>query len=174
MVNYLGTTLIKSKFTKKLRADCSQGMLAIIRWRIFCLPVCYPKIKIYRTIILLAVLYGCEKWSFKLREECRLKVSENRESRRILGPKMDWGNKVVEKLHNEEFNDTCCRHNIVRVNITRRRWWHVARMWGWEVRTGFRCGNIWEGDHLEDKGVEGRIIFTLWRLTTPIWVVPHR
>jgi len=27
----------------KLRADWSQGMLAIIRCRIFCLPVCYPK-----------------------------------------------------------------------------------------------------------------------------------
>jgi hypothetical protein len=33
---------------KKLRADGSQGMLAIIRCRIFCLPVCYPKIQILR------------------------------------------------------------------------------------------------------------------------------
>jgi len=35
---------IKILFRKKLRADCSQGMLAIIRCRIFGLPVCYPKI----------------------------------------------------------------------------------------------------------------------------------
>jgi hypothetical protein len=35
------------------------------------------KIKIYRTIIL-PVVYGCETWSFTLREEHRLRVSENR------------------------------------------------------------------------------------------------
>jgi hypothetical protein len=32
------------------------------------------KIKIYRTIILLVVLYGCETWSLTLREESRLRV----------------------------------------------------------------------------------------------------
>jgi hypothetical protein len=47
------------------------------------------KIKIYRTIILPVVLYGCETWSLTLREECRLRVSENRVLRRILGPKRD-------------------------------------------------------------------------------------
>jgi len=47
------------------------------------------KIKIYRTIILPVVLYGCETWSLTLREECRLKVSENRVLRRIFGPKRD-------------------------------------------------------------------------------------
>ena len=31
-------------FRKKWRADWSQAMLAIVRCRIFCLPVCYPKI----------------------------------------------------------------------------------------------------------------------------------
>ena len=41
---YLGTTLtIKILFRKKLRAARSQGMLTIIRCRIFRLPVCYPK-----------------------------------------------------------------------------------------------------------------------------------
>ena len=33
-------------------------------------------IKIYRTIILLIVLYGCENWSLTLREERRLRVFE--------------------------------------------------------------------------------------------------
>ena len=47
------------------------------------------KIKIYRTIILPVVLYGCETWSLTLREECRLKVSENRVLRRIFRPKRD-------------------------------------------------------------------------------------
>ena len=45
------------------------------------------KIKICRTIILPVVLYGCETWSLTLREERRLRVSENRVLRRILGPK---------------------------------------------------------------------------------------
>jgi hypothetical protein len=34
------------------------------------------KIKICKTIILLVVLYGCETWSFMLREECMLRVFE--------------------------------------------------------------------------------------------------
>ena len=31
----------------------------------------FPTIKIYKTIILPVVLYGCETWSLTLREECR-------------------------------------------------------------------------------------------------------
>ena len=42
------------------------------------------KIKIYKTIILPVVLYGCETWSLTLREECRLRVFENRILRRIF------------------------------------------------------------------------------------------
>jgi len=45
------------------------------------------KIKIYRTIILPVVLYGCETWSLTLREKRRLWVLENRMLRRIFGPK---------------------------------------------------------------------------------------
>ena len=44
------------------------------------------KIKTYKTIILPVVLYGCETWSLTLREECRLRVFENRILRRIFGP----------------------------------------------------------------------------------------
>ena len=47
------------------------------------------EIKIYRTIILPVVLYGCESWSLILREECRLRVFQNRMLRRIFGPKRD-------------------------------------------------------------------------------------
>jgi hypothetical protein len=47
------------------------------------------KIKIYRTIILPVVLYGGESWLLTLREECRLRVFENRVLRRIFGPKRD-------------------------------------------------------------------------------------
>jgi hypothetical protein len=41
----------------------------------------------YRTIILPVVLRGCESWSLTLREECRLRVFENKVLRRIFGPK---------------------------------------------------------------------------------------
>jgi hypothetical protein len=47
------------------------------------------KIKTYRTIILPIVLYGCENCSLTLREECWLRVFENRVLRRIFGPKRD-------------------------------------------------------------------------------------
>jgi len=55
------------------------------------------KIKIYRTIILPVVLCGFETWSLTLREECRLRVFENRVLRRIFGPKRDEGNRGMEK-----------------------------------------------------------------------------
>jgi phosphopantetheine adenylyltransferase len=63
------------------------------------------KIKIYRTIFLHVVLYGCETWSLTLREERRLRVFENRVLRRIFGPKRD---KVIgerKKRHNAEHYD---------------------------------------------------------------------
>ena len=39
------------------------------------------KVKIYRTIILPFVLYGCETWSLTLREGSRLRMFENRKLR---------------------------------------------------------------------------------------------
>jgi hypothetical protein len=45
------------------------------------------KIKIYRTIILHDVLYGCETWSLTRRELHRLKVFEIGVLRMISGPK---------------------------------------------------------------------------------------
>jgi hypothetical protein len=47
------------------------------------------KVKIYKTIILPVVLYGCETWSLTLREEHRLRVFEERVLKRIFGPKRD-------------------------------------------------------------------------------------
>ena len=45
------------------------------------------KIKVYRTIILSVVLYGCETWSLTLKEERRLRVFENRMLKRIFRPR---------------------------------------------------------------------------------------
>jgi hypothetical protein len=60
------------------------------------------KIRIYKTIILPVVLYGCETWSPTLREAHRLKVFENREVKRIFGPKSDEVIGGWRKLQNGE------------------------------------------------------------------------
>ena len=73
------------------------------------------KFKIYRTVILLVVLYGCETWLLILREERGLRVFENRILRRIFELKTDEVTEEWRKLHNEELNDLYSSPNIVRV-----------------------------------------------------------
>jgi len=63
------------------------------------------KMKIYRTIILPFVLYGCESWSLTLREERRLRVSENRVIRKIFGLRSDEVTWEWRKLYSEELID---------------------------------------------------------------------
>jgi hypothetical protein len=107
-------------------------MLAIIQSKIFCLPVSYTKlkIKIYKTVVLQVVLCGCITWSLTLREECRLKVFENRVLRRIFGAKREEDGSW-RKLHNDELHILYYSSNIARVIKSRRMRWagHVARMW---------------------------------------------
>jgi len=78
------------------------------------------KIKIYRTIILPVVLYGCETWLLTLRGKRRLRVFESRTLRRMFGPKRDEVTREWRKLHNGELNDLYCSPNIVRVIKSRR------------------------------------------------------
>jgi len=88
------------------------------------------KIKIYRTVILPVVLYGCETWSLTLRQERKLRVSGNMVLRRIFGPRRDEITGEWRRLHIEELNDLYSSPNIVRVIKSRRMRWagHVARM----------------------------------------------
>jgi hypothetical protein len=72
------------------------------------------KVKIYKTIILPVVLYGCETWSPTLREEHRLRVFENRDLRRIFGPKRDEVTGEWRKLHNEELHNLYSFPDIIR------------------------------------------------------------
>ena len=83
------------------------------------------KIKIYRTIILPVVLYGCETWSLTLREERRLRVFDNRVLKRTFGPRRDEIPVEWRKLYNEEFNDLNCSPNIFRMIKSRRIRWSV-------------------------------------------------
>jgi hypothetical protein len=88
------------------------------------------KVKIYKTIILPTVLYGCETWSLTLREEHRLRVFENRVLRRIFGPKEDEVTGEWRKLHSEELHNLYSSPDIIRQVKSRRMRWagYVARM----------------------------------------------
>jgi hypothetical protein len=88
------------------------------------------KINIHKIIILPVVLYGSETWSLTLREECRLRVFENRVLRRIFGPKRDEVTGEWRRLHNEELNDMHSSPNIIWMMKLRIMRWagHVACM----------------------------------------------
>jgi hypothetical protein len=77
------------------------------------------KIKIYKIVILPAVLYGCKTWSLTLSEEHRLRVFENRVLRKKFGPKRaedgSW-----RKLRSDELQGLYSSPNIVRVIKARR------------------------------------------------------
>ena len=118
------------------------------------------KIKIYRTIILPVVLYGCETWSLTLREETKLRVFDNMVLMSILGPRKDEVTGEWKRLHNEELNDLYSSPNIVRVIKSRRMRWagHVAHMGEERGCIGSWWGNRRERDHWRDLGVDGWII----------------
>jgi hypothetical protein len=87
------------------------------------------KIRIYKTIILPLVLYGCETLSLTLREEHILGVFESRVLRRLFGPKRDEVTGEWRKLHNEELHDLYSSSSIIRIMKSRMKWvGHVARM----------------------------------------------
>jgi hypothetical protein len=65
-----------------------------------------------------------------LREECRLRVFENRVFRRVFGPKRDEVTGEWRKFHNEELNDLYTLPKIVWVVKSRRIRWvgHMTRV----------------------------------------------
>jgi hypothetical protein len=88
------------------------------------------KVKIYKTIILPLVLYGCETWPLTLREEHSLRLFENRVLRRIFGLMRDEVTGEWRKLHNGELHNLCSSPDIIRQIKSRRMRWagHVAHM----------------------------------------------
>jgi hypothetical protein len=96
------------------------------------------KIRIYKTIILPVIFYGCETWSRASREEHRLRVFENRVLRRLFGPKRAEVTGSWRKLHNVELHNLYSSPSIIRIiKSTRMRWGgHVTRMG--EKRNAYR------------------------------------
>jgi hypothetical protein len=87
--------LIQEEIKRRLNSDnaCYHSAQNLLSSRLLSKNI---KIRIYKTIILPVVLYGCETWSLTLREEHRLRVFENRVLRRIFGPKRDEMTESVE------------------------------------------------------------------------------
>ncbi|KAJ4435346.1 hypothetical protein ANN_17959 [Periplaneta americana] len=77
------------------------------------------KVRIYKTVILPVVLYGCETWTLTLREEHRLRVFENKVLRKIFGAKRDEVTGEWRKLHNTELHPLYTSPDIIR-NIKSR------------------------------------------------------
>jgi len=111
-------------------------------------------IKIYTTVVLPVVLYGCETWCVTLWEEQRLSVFKNGLLRNI------WALEEWRKLHNEELCHMSSSTNIILAIKSRRIRWagHVACME--ERRCVYRVlvGKPEGQNHLEDLGVDRRII----------------
>jgi hypothetical protein len=129
---YLGSTLTNCIY-EEIRSRLNSGSAcyhAVQNLLSSCLLSINVKIKIYRTIILPVVLYGCETLSLTLREEHRLRVFENRVLRRIFGSKRDEVTVGWRKLHNEGLHGLYSSPSIVRAIKARRMRWagHVARM----------------------------------------------
>ena len=127
---YLGTTLTnQNSIQEEIKSRLILGMTANIQCRIFFSSSLLSKnlkIKVYRTIILPVVLYGCETLLLRFREEHTLKVFENRVTGRVFGTKRDEVTVEWRKLHNDLYS----LPNIVQVVKSRRMRWagHVACM----------------------------------------------
>ncbi|KAJ4434356.1 hypothetical protein ANN_22915 [Periplaneta americana] len=96
------------------------------------------KVRIYKTVILPVVLYGCETWTLTLREEQTLMVFENKVLRIIFGAKRDEATGQWRKLHNAELHALYTSPDIIRNIKSRHLRWvrHVARMG--ESRNSYR------------------------------------
>jgi len=129
---YLGTTItnqntIPEEINSKVGSGnaCYHSVQNILSSRLLS-----KNIKIQRTTILPAVMYGCGTWSLALREERMLRVFENRVLRGIFGPVRDKITVERRKLHNKELNYLYCSPNIIWMIKSRGMSWagHVTHI----------------------------------------------
>ncbi|KAJ4450621.1 hypothetical protein ANN_02049 [Periplaneta americana] len=118
------------------------------------------RVRIYKTVILPVVLYGCETWTLTLREEQTLRVFENKILRKIFGAKRDEVTGEWRKLHNTELHALYPSPDIIRNIKSRRLRWvgHVARMG--ESRNAYRVlvGRPEGKRPLGGRDINGKII----------------
>jgi hypothetical protein len=117
-LKYLGTPLtdqncMQEEIKSRINSgnDCYHSVQSLLSSRLLSKNV---KVKIYKTIIMPLFLYGCEIWFLTLREEKRLRMSENRVLRRISGPKRDEITGGWRKLRNQELHILYSSPNISR------------------------------------------------------------
>jgi hypothetical protein len=126
---YLGTTLTnQNSIHEEIKSRLKSGNA----WNLLTTSLLSKNVKItiYRTIILLVVLCGCETWSLILRKECRLRVFENMVLRRIFGPKRDEVTGEWRRLHNKELYALYSSTNIIRVIKSRRQMGRTCGIYG--------------------------------------------
>jgi hypothetical protein len=159
---YLGATLTNQNYIHdKIKSRLNSGnayYYSVQNLLSSCLISKNPKIKIYKTVILPVVLYGCKTWSLTLGEEHRLRVFENRVLRKIFGPKREEDGSC-RKLQNDELHSLYSSPNIVRVikSWRMRLAGHVAHTGDGRGVTGFWLGGPKARDHWEDLGVDEKI-----------------
>jgi hypothetical protein len=112
--SYNNQNLIQEEIKRSLNSGnaCHHSVERLLSSRLLSKHI---KIRISRTIILPAVLYGCETCSLTLREEYRLRVFENRMLRRIFGPKREEVAEGWRKLHNEELHNLYSSPSIITI-----------------------------------------------------------
>jgi hypothetical protein len=104
---YLGTTvinqnLIQEEIKRRLSSGnaCHHSVQSLLSSRLFSKNL---KMRIYKTIILPVVLFGCETWSLTLRKEHRPRVIENKVLWKIFRPKKDevtggWKTRIMRSF----------------------------------------------------------------------------
>jgi hypothetical protein len=124
-LKYLGTTvtnenLIQEKIKRRLNSGnaCYHSVQNFLSSRLLSKNV---KVRIFKTIILPVVLYGCGTWSLTVREEHKLRVFEN--GAENIWTKEDGVTGGWRKLHNMELHNLYSSPSIIRIIESRRMRW---------------------------------------------------
>jgi hypothetical protein len=104
------------------------------------------KVKIYKTIILPDVFYGCETWSLTLSEEHKLRVFENRVLRRIFGRKC----ALINSFHTNKLNGVCNDRQSIHCSSSHNTsLGQVLYIHTCAIPCSSNCANIWHSTHIQ-------------------------